>query len=48
MTPAMPAPSFPDDVPTHPLFVIDYAMILQDKEEEKDRLWDAATQLGFW
>lgn len=45
---AMIAPPFPDDVPTHPLFVIDYSLILQDDEEEKGRLWDAATQLGFW
>ncbi|KAI0734019.1 Clavaminate synthase-like protein [Fomitopsis betulina] len=48
MASARNAPSFPDDVPTHPLFVIDYVMILQDNKEEKERLWEAATQLGFW
>ncbi|KZT65771.1 Clavaminate synthase-like protein [Daedalea quercina L-15889] len=41
-------PPFPDDVPTHPLFVIDYSLIDQGDEAEKDRLWQAATQLGFW
>ncbi|PCH44302.1 Clavaminate synthase-like protein [Wolfiporia cocos MD-104 SS10] len=39
---------FPDDVPTHPLLVIDYALIEADDEGEQDRLWKAATELGFW
>ncbi|TFY68231.1 hypothetical protein EVJ58_g1133 [Rhodofomes roseus] len=42
------APPFPNDVPTHPLFVIDYALIQGGDEVERDRLWQAATQLGFW
>ncbi|KAJ7211614.1 Clavaminate synthase-like protein [Mycena pura] len=41
-------PPFPDDVPTHPLLVIDYALIEQRDPEEIERLWTAATKLGFW
>ncbi|OCH93690.1 Clavaminate synthase-like protein [Obba rivulosa] len=41
-------PPFPDDVPTAPLLVIDYALIKAGDNNEKDRLWKAATELGFW
>lgn len=41
-------PPFPDDVPTHPLPVIDYELIHAHNEEEIERLWRAATELGFW
>jgi hypothetical protein len=41
-------PPFPEDVPTHPLLVIDYALIKQRDEAEVNKLWEAATQLGFW
>lgn len=41
-------PPFPDDVPTHPLLVIDYARIRAGDSGEKDNLWKAATELGFW
>ena len=41
-------PPFPDDVPTVPLLVIDYARLRAGDEHEIDRLWQAATQLGFW
>ncbi|KAI0751882.1 Clavaminate synthase-like protein [Daedaleopsis nitida] len=41
-------PPFPDDVPTHPLLVIDYQLILADDQAEVDKLWKAATELGFW
>jgi hypothetical protein len=41
-------PPFPADVPTHPLFVIDHARIEAGDEAEVDRLWHAATTLGFW
>ncbi|KAF7313008.1 Clavaminate synthase-like protein [Mycena kentingensis (nom. inval.)] len=44
----MDLPPFPDDVPTHPLLVIDYALIQAGDETEKKRLWTAATTLGFW
>lgn len=46
--PAAAYPSFPNDVPTVPLLVIDYALIKAGDEKEIDRLWEAATQLGFW
>ncbi|KAH9172172.1 hypothetical protein EDB89DRAFT_1000842 [Lactarius sanguifluus] len=41
-------PPFPDDVPTVPLLVIDYALLQAGDEHEVDRLWKAATELGFW
>ncbi len=41
-------PPFPDDVPTHPLLVIDYELILERDAAEIDQLWKAATELGFW
>ena len=41
-------PPFPTDVPTHPLLVLDYALIRSGDETEIDRLWKAATDLGFW
>ncbi len=42
------SPPFPEDVPTHPLLIIDYELIRQGDENEIDRLWKAATELGFW
>lgn len=42
------APPFPEDVPTHPLLIIDYELIKRGAQEEKDKLWKAATELGFW
>ncbi|KZT10025.1 Clavaminate synthase-like protein [Laetiporus sulphureus 93-53] len=41
-------PPFPEDVPTHPLLVVDYQLIQAGDENEVDKLWKAATQLGFW
>ena len=41
-------PPFPDDVPTYPLLVIDYQLIKARDEQEVERLWRAATELGFW
>ena len=41
-------PPFPDDVPTHPLLVIDYELLIKRDEAEIDKLWKAATELGFW
>ncbi|THV05873.1 Clavaminate synthase-like protein [Dendrothele bispora CBS 962.96] len=41
-------PPFPDNVPTHPLLVIDYELLKSGDSKEKDRLWTAATKLGFW
>ncbi|KAF7288798.1 Clavaminate synthase-like protein [Mycena chlorophos] len=41
-------PPFPDDIPTHPLLVIDYALLKAGDPAEVERLWTAATSLGFW
>ncbi|KDR86135.1 hypothetical protein GALMADRAFT_205313 [Galerina marginata CBS 339.88] len=46
--PALTFPAFPDDIPTHPLLVIDYQLIKERNVGEVDRLWEAATKLGFW
>ncbi|KAH9041818.1 Clavaminate synthase-like protein [Lactarius hengduanensis] len=46
--PDITPPPFPDDVPTVPLLVIDYALLQAGDEHEIDRLWKAATELGFW
>ncbi|EKM48658.1 uncharacterized protein PHACADRAFT_214711 [Phanerochaete carnosa HHB-10118-sp] len=43
----IPVP-FPGDVPTHPLLVIDFTLVQAGYPEELDRLWKAATELGFW
>jgi hypothetical protein len=39
---------FPDNVPTHPLIVVDYELIMANSKQELDKLWKAATELGFW
>ncbi|KAF8875076.1 hypothetical protein CPB84DRAFT_1829234 [Gymnopilus junonius] len=41
-------PSWPEDVPTHPLLVIDYQLLKKRDAAEIERLWEAATKLGFW
>lgn len=41
-------PPFPEDVPTHPLLVVDYELLLEQDDAEIDKLWKAATELGFW
>ncbi|KAG6332156.1 hypothetical protein ID866_6937 [Astraeus odoratus] len=41
-------PPFPDDAPTQPLDVIDYALIKAGDQTESAKLWEAATTLGFW
>ncbi|KAJ7116904.1 Clavaminate synthase-like protein [Mycena epipterygia] len=41
-------PPFPDNIPTHPLLVIDYERIKAGDGEEIERLWTAGTKLGFW
>ncbi|KAG2153611.1 uncharacterized protein EDB93DRAFT_1239804 [Suillus bovinus] len=46
--PGTTLPPFPDDVRTHPLLIIDYELIKAGDREEIDRLWEAATTLGFW
>ncbi|KXN87807.1 1-aminocyclopropane-1-carboxylate oxidase [Leucoagaricus sp. SymC.cos] len=46
--PALILPTFPNDVPSHPLLIIDYALLKERDSKEIDRLWEAATKLGFW
>ncbi|KAG2358715.1 Clavaminate synthase-like protein [Suillus spraguei] len=46
--PASTLPPFPNDVRTHPLMIIDYELIKAGDVEEVNRLWDAATTIGFW
>ena len=41
-------PKFPDDVPTHPLVVLDYQLLRAGDKDEVDKLWKAARELGFW
>ncbi|OCH93285.1 Clavaminate synthase-like protein [Obba rivulosa] len=41
-------PAFPDNVPTHPLLVVDYELLRTGDKDEIAKLWKAATQLGFW
>lgn len=46
--PSLTQPPFPDNVKTHPLLVVDYALIKAGDHAEIDKLWTAATELGFW
>ncbi|KAI0301919.1 hypothetical protein B0F90DRAFT_1816801 [Multifurca ochricompacta] len=46
--PGVSLPPFPDDLPTVPLLVIDYALLQAGDEHEIQSLWKAATELGFW
>ncbi|KAJ7618395.1 hypothetical protein FB45DRAFT_741505 [Roridomyces roridus] len=46
--PSIHFPEFPADIPTHPLLVIDYPLLVEGNEAEIDKLWGAATKLGFW
>ncbi|PIL36349.1 hypothetical protein GSI_00037 [Ganoderma sinense ZZ0214-1] len=41
-------PTFPEDVPTHPLVVVDYQLLRIGDKDETEKLWKAATELGFW
>ncbi|KAL5485846.1 hypothetical protein ACEPAI_6888 [Sanghuangporus weigelae] len=46
--PGLTLPPFPDNLPTHPLLVIDYELLKNGDSEEIEKLWKAATELGFW
>ncbi|KAF9225088.1 Clavaminate synthase-like protein [Gyrodon lividus] len=46
--PGTTLPPFPTDVPTHPLLIIDFELIKAGDRVEIDRLWEAATTIGFW
>ncbi|KAJ6512521.1 Clavaminate synthase-like protein [Mycena sanguinolenta] len=41
-------PPFPDNIPTHPLLVINYEHIKAGDKDEIERLWTAGKTLGFW
>ncbi|KAI0772544.1 Clavaminate synthase-like protein [Trametes elegans] len=41
-------PPFPEDVATHPLLIIDFHLVRASDLRETEKLWKAATQLGFW
>lgn len=41
-------PPFPDDVPTHPLLIVDYELLKAGDANEIEKFWTAATTLGFW
>ncbi|KAL5485864.1 hypothetical protein ACEPAI_6906 [Sanghuangporus weigelae] len=46
--PGLTLPSFPENLPTHSLLVVDYGLIKAGNSKEIDTLWKAATELGFW
>ncbi|KAH8112401.1 Clavaminate synthase-like protein [Phellopilus nigrolimitatus] len=46
--PGITLPPFPDDVPTHPLMIIDFTLIKSGDAQEINKLWKAATEIGFW
>ena len=46
--PAETFPPFPENIPTHPLLVVDYELIRYGDEGEINKLWKAGTELGFW
>jgi len=41
-------PPFPNSVRTHPLLIIDFDLLRAGDAAEIDRLWEAATSIGFW
>ncbi|KAJ6466028.1 hypothetical protein C8R47DRAFT_42715 [Mycena vitilis] len=41
-------PEFPKDIPTHSLLIVDYPLLLAGDRAEINKLWTAATNLGFW
>ncbi|KAJ7130791.1 hypothetical protein C8R43DRAFT_1025016 [Mycena crocata] len=46
--PSIHFPAFPEDIPTHPLLVVDYSLLVAGDSNEIDKLWGAARNLGFW
>ena len=46
--PGLTLPPFPDDIPTHPLLVVDYELLKAGDSDEIEKLWKASTELGFW
>lgn len=46
--PGISLPAFPENFETHPLLVVDYELLRIRDVDEIERLWDAATTIGFW
>ncbi|KAL5503986.1 hypothetical protein ACEPAH_8058 [Sanghuangporus vaninii] len=46
--PGLTLPPFPENLPTHPLLVVDYGLVKSGDAQEIDKLWKASTELGFW
>ncbi|OAX37526.1 Clavaminate synthase-like protein [Rhizopogon vinicolor AM-OR11-026] len=46
--PGITLPPFPDDVRTHRLLIIDYELVKAGDKDEENRLWKAATTIGYW
>jgi len=46
--PGITLPPFPSNLPTHPLLIVDYELLKAGDVQEIDKLWQAATVLGFW
>ncbi|KAL5526718.1 hypothetical protein ACEPAF_8443 [Sanghuangporus sanghuang] len=46
--PGLTLPPFPEDLPTHPLIIVDYGLVKSGDSQEIDKLWKASTELGFW
>lgn len=46
--PGLTLPPFPENIPTYPLQIVDFELVKSGDREEIDKLWNAATELGFW
>ncbi|KLO18729.1 Clavaminate synthase-like protein [Schizopora paradoxa] len=46
--PGVVLPSFPENVLIQTLPVVDFDLLKNEDFEETEKLWDAATKLGFW
>jgi len=46
--PGITLPPFPDDIRTHRLLIIDYELVKAGDKDEENRLWKAATTIGYW
>lgn len=46
--PGISLPAFPEDIETHPLLVVDFQLLKAGDAAEIEKLWYAATTIGFW
>ena len=44
----MPLPPFPEDVSCYTLITVDYQKLVEGDAAEVEKLWQAATTIGFW